>query len=142
MPADWLDRIEDGWGICAGAWSESIPAEPEWFWSVRNGNTPHAFGFVRHIGDNVRDYESLIIRGLDLPATWSRVDIVAMMSRRDTFGAVAGAVADVLEDGDVMLTIDLADDYEREYGVCLARLARRGSEWELVLDGTGFREER
>ncbi|MBU6152220.1 MAG: hypothetical protein KGR25_12270 [Chloroflexi bacterium] len=139
MPAGWNTSISGDWAIGAGAWVEEA-STPVWFWNATNGRTVRAIRFVREVGRSIRDYEALSINPLDLPDTWSRVDIVAMLSRRDVFSSIPGAAAVVIEDGTTTLSIDLADDYEREYGVCLACLVRRGTQWELALDGTGFHQ--
>ena len=141
LPAGWSARLSGGWGLLVGARSEGS-TEVEWHRNAPGEARPQGFRFVREVGRGNRDYESLSVDPLDLPHAWSRIDIVAVLSRRDVFALIPGAVADVLEDSAMTLSIDLADDYEREYGVCLARLARRGVRWELRLDGTGLQETR
>ena len=139
MPVDWREKVEPRWGVGVGVWAGDHELANNWFWSIPIGTAPRAFKFVRGVASKTgSDYESLSIQETELPDAWTRIEVVAVISRRERFGLIPGVTADVVVDGTRCLSIDLADDYEAEYGVCLARILRQGVHWEVNLDGTGF----
>lgn len=139
MPVDWREKVEHRWGVGVGVWAGDHELATDWFWSIPIGTAPSAFRFVRGVASKSGcDYEELSIQEIELPDAWTRIEVVAVISRLERFGLIPGVTADVVVDGKRCLSIDLADDYDAEYGVCLAKVVRQGVHWDIILDGTGF----
>ncbi len=122
------------------------PTEKEF---IFYGNTEHATGSVKHLGDNLTgagdgDDEQILVDLSTIPANVEKVAFVVTIydaeSRRQNFGQVSNAFIRIVDEttGNELIRYDLGEDFSIETAVVVGELYRHNGEWKFNAIGSGF----
>ena len=122
------------------------PTEKEF---ILYGNTEHATGSVKHLGDNLTgdgdgDDEQILVDLSTIPANVEKVAFAVTIydaeSRRQNFGQVSNAFIRIVDEttGNELIRYDLGEDFSIETAVVVGELYRHNGEWKFNAIGSGF----
>ncbi len=126
--------------------SGKCPTEKEF---IFYGNTEHATGSVKHLGDNLTgdgdgDDEQILVDLSTIPANVEKVAFAVTIydaeSRRQNFGQVSNAFIRIVDEttGNELIRYDLGEDFSIETAVVVGELYRHNGEWKFNAIGSGF----
>ena len=122
------------------------PTEKEF---IFYGNTEHATGSVKHLGDNLTgegdgDDEQILVDLSKIPANVQKIAFTVTIydcdTRRQNFGQVNNAFIRIVDEATntELVRYDLGEDFSIETAIVVGEIYRYNGEWKFNAIGSGF----